>query len=84
MSQYVGEKPNEIFCGNHPANEGIPVYLRSLKTIRIGEQALDIHGKKLPKNYMLPIFICRSELSAYNTIMMKEQAAEIKTFLQKR
>lgn len=43
--------------------------LRNLKTIRMGDQALDIHGNKLGTDYCRPIFIQKSELDLYDRIM---------------
>ena len=51
MPKFVGAKPNEVFIGNMDSKNGHPVcipdYLAELKTIRLGEQALDIDGNKL-------------------------------------
>jgi hypothetical protein len=72
MSKYAGAKPDEIFVGNTDAAKGIPEYLRELKTVRLGDQALDINGNKLSPAEYLPIFIGRSEQDAYNRIMMRK------------
>ena len=59
---------NEIFLGNTSAS-GIPDRLRGLKTVRVGDQAVDINGNLLdPKEY-LPLYIDRSEERAYDAIM---------------
>lgn len=71
VSKYIGAQANEIFVGNVPAKEGVPEYLSGLKTVRLGEQALDIDGNKISKDYMLPMFINRSESDAHHRIMMK-------------
>jgi len=71
MSHYVGALPNEIFVGNTNAEGGITVHLRVLKTIRLGEQALDIEGKRLDPDHMLPLFIHQSEVEAHDRIMMR-------------
>ena len=59
---------DEIFVGNTSAG-GVPRHLAELKTTRIGEQAYDIHGKKLSPDYMRPLFIDRSEMDKYDRIM---------------
>ena len=45
---------------------------KSLKTIRIGEVALDINGEKIDTDYCRPVFIHKSEAEAYDKIMMDE------------
>lgn len=62
-------KKNEVWVGNTNAN-GIPDKIKNLKTARLGEQAFDIHGKKIDRTYMLPLFIGVSEESQYDRIMM--------------
>lgn len=71
MSHYTGARANEVFVGNTPAEGGIPIHLRVLKTIRLGEIALDIEGKKLDQDYMLPLFLHESELMEHDRIMMR-------------
>lgn len=72
MSKYIGAHPDEIFLGNVDVSKkkGIPDHLSSLKTVRLGEQALDVDGKAIGHDY-LPMFIKRSEADLYNRIMMK-------------
>ena len=68
---YIGIRRNEIFVGNIAVNHrGLHERLGSLKTARVGEVALDLNGKKIPTNYIRPLFINRSESAAYNNIMM--------------
>lgn len=71
MSKYVGAQTGEIFLGNVAKEKGIPDYLTTagLKTVRLGELALDIEGRDLP-GYQ-PMFIGRTESDAYDRIMMK-------------
>ena len=71
MSHYIGSRQNEIFVGNTDTRGGIPEHLRCLKTVRLGEQALDIKGVELDTDYMLPLFIGRIESDTYDKIMMK-------------
>ena len=75
MPKFVGAKPNEVFIGNMDSKNGHPVcipdYLAELKTIRLGEQALDIDGNKLNPDHYRPLFIDRSEEDAHHRIMMR-------------
>lgn len=71
MSQYVGANQDEVFVGNTHTKGGVPEYLRGLKTVRLGDQALDIEGKKLAQSYMRPLFIGRIEAAEYDRIMMR-------------
>lgn len=71
MSHYTGEKADEVFVGNTETQGGVPEHLRGLRTIRLGEQALDIEGKKLDPEYMRPLFVGSGEADAYHRIMMK-------------
>ncbi len=71
MSHYTGAKPDEIFVGNTKTKNGVPEHLRELRTARLGEQALDIEGKKIEPEYMRPLFIGRAEADAYDRIMMR-------------
>ena len=62
---------DETFVGNTLLSEWKPARYKKLKTARIGEQAYDIYGKKIPKDYMRPLFIGNSELGLYDEIMME-------------
>lgn len=64
--------PQEVFLGNTGRHSGRFEELRrkGLKTIRMGNQALDIEGKKLP-NYYAPLFLSRSEENKYDAIMIE-------------
>jgi len=70
--QYIGKKEDEFFAGNIAANKDM-TYLKNIK-YRIGEQALDIHGGKINKKYMLPLFIKNSDATSYDIIMTNRQA----------
>ena len=70
MARYIGNKSNEIFVGNTPARGGIPKHLRCLKSIRLGDLALDIFGKELDPNNMRPLFLSRQEEGVYDKIMV--------------
>ena len=71
MSHYQGKRDDEIFVGNVETSVGIRAYLSGLTTARLGEQALDIYGKKLDPKEHLPLFIGKSEGNAYDRIMME-------------
>ena len=62
-------RKNERFVGNVAAKSPLE-HLRSLKTVRKGEVAYDIHGKKLYPGYCLPLFVGKEEFDKYNKIMM--------------
>lgn len=63
-------RQGEVFVGNTNANGGhLPQHLARLNTARIGEQAFDIHGEKLDRNYMRPLFIGSADLAEYDRIM---------------
>jgi hypothetical protein len=71
MNHYTGAQPDEVFVGNTHTKNEVPEYLRGLKTVRIGDQALDIEGKKIDQEYMRPLFIGRAEVEEYNRIMTR-------------
>lgn len=64
-------RADEVFVGNMRTKDGVPEYLGGMRTARLGEQALDIEGKKIDLAYMRPLFIGKSEVDAYHRIMMK-------------
>lgn len=70
--KYEGARDDEVFVGNTPTSGGVPDYLSSLKTARLGDQALDIDGNKIDPAYMRPLFIGRSEAKDYDRIMMNK------------
>lgn len=67
--QGMTDLKDEIFVGNADPKAWPKDYLRHLKTLRLGDQAVDLAGKKLPTDYALPMLLCRSELPEYNRIM---------------
>lgn len=71
MSRYIGARADEVFVGNVRTRDGIPEYLSGLLTVRMGDQALDIEGKKIDPAYMLPMFVGRGEAAEYDRIMMR-------------
>lgn len=68
-------KSGEIWVGNTSGDSRwkkgveIPSRYSSLKTIRLGEQAYDIHGNPISRDYCRPLIINKSEEEAYNKIM---------------
>lgn len=75
MSTHPEASDKEIFVGNTNATK-IPEHLTALKTVRLGEQAYDLDGKKIPKEYMRPLIIGRSEGGQYDRIMMRRTFGE--------
>ena len=76
MAKFVGNKENEVFVGNigvcvtgHPVR--IPEFLSSLKTLRMGEQALDINGNELDPAQYRPLFIASHEEKQYGLILQE-------------
>jgi len=60
-------KKGEVWIGNTKGTE-IPGHYKSLKTIRIGEQAYDINGKPLDRGCYRPLILHLSEEPMYNLI----------------
>lgn len=48
--------------------------VKHLKTLRIGEQAYDIYGKPLNKEYIRPLIIHKSECEEYDRIQVKRMS----------
>jgi hypothetical protein len=71
MGHYAGARADEVFVGNTKTKNGVPEHLRGLTTARLGEQALDIEGKKIAPGYMRPLFVGRAEADAYDRIMTR-------------
>ena len=67
MKKYAEEIEGYIFVGNTPTGGDLSE-LKNIKYI-IGDLALDIHGGKLDKNYMLPLFVKKESYNEYNRIM---------------
>ena len=80
MRSHTEAKQNEIYLGNQKGP--IPEKFKSLKTLRLGDIAYDIHGDVLSrKKYNLrPLLIDRSEEKAYDDIMMTQFRAVAKTY----
>ena len=70
--KYEGAQDGEVFVGNTPTAGGIPDYLSSLKTVRLGDQALDIDGNKIDPAQWRPLFVGSGEAKDYDRIMMKK------------
>lgn len=68
------QKKTEIFVGNAKTGP-VAEHLRSLKTVRTGNQAYDIHGKKIPQEYMRPLFVSHEEAAKYDRIMTDRMKA---------
>lgn len=64
------KKENEIWVGNHDISKSLD-HLNGLKTLRLGEQAYDCNGYKLPPDYYRPLFIGKEEISEYDRIMIE-------------
>lgn len=73
MSHYTGAKADEVFVGNVRATAGIPAHVAGLRTVRLGQKALDIEGR--PLHGYLPLFVGRSEADAYDQIMERRLRA---------
>lgn len=74
MKKYAKEIEGYTFVGNTPTGGD----LSELKNVKylIGEIALDIHGKEIDKNYMLPLFIKEGRsYDEYNKIMQAQVEA---------
>lgn len=59
---------DELFVGNHQGELDKEI----ANVARLGDQAVDIHGKKIPESWGIrPVFVKRSNLGAYDAIMMR-------------
>ncbi|MDR1937991.1 MAG: hypothetical protein LBQ73_05790 [Tannerellaceae bacterium] len=64
-------RDGEVFLGNTYAKtwtESYEKHFKSLRTIRLGQQAYSIDGEKLSPDYVLPLFIHKSEFEKYDKI----------------
>lgn len=75
MAFYKGCKENEIFVGNTTTGGDLSYLDESNIRYRIGEVALDIHGKEIEKWYMRPLFIKQESYDKYNRIMQAQLEA---------
>ena len=73
MKRYAKEIEGYIFVSNTPSEGDLPE-LKNVK-YQIGELALDIHGKVIDKNHMLPLFVAKESYDEYNRIMMAQLSA---------
>lgn len=68
MRKYHDEcKENEVFVGNTEVEKSRE-YLKGVN-YRLGNQAYDYYGKKIPTDYMLPLYISKGDFDKYNSIM---------------
>lgn len=63
-------KQDEIWVGNTTTGGDMSDLQRV--EFRIGEQAYDIHGKQIPRDYMRPLFVKKSSYDLYNAIMQAQ------------
>jgi len=73
MNKNVGKLKDYIFVGNTPTGGKLTEF-ENLKYI-VGDLAYDIHGEKLDKNYMLPLFVAKESYNEYDRIMMAQLKA---------
>ena len=66
----LSKRKDESFVGNVKFNGGkLSLRILYLKSARMGEQAVDIHGKDLARDYMRPLFVGKQDLNEYDRIM---------------
>ena len=61
-------KEDEFFVGNTKTNRDLS-YLKGVE-YRLGEKAIDIHGRCIDESEYLPLFIKKNSYSLYNSIML--------------
>ena len=78
MRTHPEASAREIFVGNVCVRNGVRIgeHLASLEKARLGEQAYDLDGKKIPAGQMRPLLIDRSEAGQYDRIMMQRTFGE--------
>lgn len=70
-SCYHELQKDEVWLGNTSGDErwakgvDIPLRYRTLKTIRLGEQAYCVHGLPISRDYCRPLIIHKSEENEY-------------------
>lgn len=76
MGEYLHKelKEGEVWIFNSKAGS-LPNRNGKLKTMRFGKQALDIKGDKINLDYMLPVFIHKSELDLLDKLWKEELEA---------
>jgi hypothetical protein len=72
MLNHPETRSNEEFIGNtHRGQATIDfMHKNGITSARLGEQAYDIDGKKLPKEIFRPIIIGREHSKKYDDVMM--------------
>lgn len=64
-------KRGEVWVGNTHSSTNLKEKYPTLKTIRLGNQAYDIKGEKIPTDYCRPVFVHKSEEQEYEAIMLE-------------
>ncbi len=72
MNTHPEQRSTEVFLGNVPTKRGPRECFSHLRTIRIGEQAYDIHGKKIDQDYMRPLFVGKCDEIEYERIYIEQ------------
>ena len=72
MLSHPEQASSEEFVGNtHKGESAVELlHKNGITTARLGEQAYDIEGKKLPKEIYRPIIIGREHSGKYSDFMM--------------
>jgi len=68
-------KPNEIWIGNTKTSNGLG-WRSEIKSARLGEQAFCIDRKKLSTDYVLPIFINKSDQPKHDSMYAERMNAK--------
>lgn len=63
---------NEMFIGNTSDINRRLEELSSIKSLRVGKTAYDIHGEKLDNNMYKSLFINKNDSIKYDIIMMRK------------
>ncbi len=74
--QHIGILSDEEFVGNINVNDDL-AYLKDVQ-YRIGDVALDIHGKELDPGDMRPLFVKKQSFGLYDRIM-KQKLSDIRS-----
>ena len=69
VKRYDPPLKDEEWVGNCNTGDDLS-HLKNVK-YRTGEQAYDIHGKKLSPSYMLPLYVKKDSYNLYNSIMQR-------------
>ena len=65
-------RKGEVFLFNRRTDQPDAEWEKQFTTLRRGSVALDIHGNKLPSDYMCPCFISRAEFERYDAAWGRE------------